>query len=156
MGADEKNNLIIIEDTGIGMTRDEVVTKSMQPNSKTVKWESDSGSSYVVSDIPDDDEDAIDTPSGTRLILHLKDDASRYLQTSKLEDLLNRYSEFIEFPLSLFKESTTYEEVPDVEANAELKEGDEPKTKTVPKTTADFERMNNQKPIWLRPPKDVT
>jgi len=203
--ADEKNNLIIIEDTGIGMTRDEVVsnlgriaqsgtknfvealgesgagdtnligqfgvgfysaylvankveviTKSMQPNSKTVKWESDSGSSYVVSDIPDDDEDAIDTPSGTRLILHLKDDASRYLQTSKIEDLLNRYSEFIEFPLSLFKESTTYEEVPDVEANAELKEGDEPKTKTVPKTTSDFERMNNQKPIWLRPPKDVT
>lgn len=31
-----------------------------------------------------------------------------------------------------------------------------PKMKTVPETKEGFERVNNQKPIWLRPTKDVT
>merc|ERR1712157_105911 len=94
--------------------------------------------------------------SGTRLILHMKDDALKYLESSKLEDLLQRYSDFIEFPITLWKETTEYEKVPDVEANKELKEGDEPKMKTVPTTKQEYVQMNNQKPVWLRPPKEVT
>ena len=34
-------------------------------------------------------------------------------------------------------------------------EGEEPKMKTVAKTSTDWELMNSQKPIWLRPPKEV-
>merc|ERR1712157_189957 len=94
--------------------------------------------------------------SGTRLILHMKDDTLKYLESSKLEDLLQRYSDFIEFPITLWKETTEYEKVPDVEANKELKEGDEPKMKTVPTTKQEYVQMNNQKPVWLRPPKEVT
>ena len=36
-----------------------------------------------------------------------------------------------------------------------MAEGEEPKTKTIPVTKADYEEMNTQKPIWLRPPKEV-
>merc|ERR1712137_611143 len=93
--------------------------------------------------------------SGTRLILHMKEDASDYLEFSKVEELLNRYSEFIEFPISVWKEKTDYKQVPDVEANADLEEGEEPKMKTVPETTETFERVNNQKPVWLRSPREV-
>mmetsp|Transcript_16068 Transcript_16068/g.22886 ORF Transcript_16068/g.22886 Transcript_16068/m.22886 type:complete len:744 (+) Transcript_16068:152-2383(+) len=197
--ADEDNQVIIIEDSGVGMTRDElinnlgriaqsgtknfvealgqgkadvnligqfgvgfysaylvsdkveVITKSMQPGSKQLKWVSDSGSSFSISD---DSSDPIEG-SGTRLVLHLKDDALQYLESSKLDQLLQRYSEFIEFPISLWKETTDYEKVPDEEANKELKEGDEPKMKTVPITKQGYEEMNNQKPLWLRPPKEV-
>ena len=131
----------------------EVITKSMQEGSQQLRWESDSGSSFTISDATDADPIQ---DSGTRLILHLKDDALQYLDSSKLENLLQRYSEFIEFPINLFKESTTYEKVPDVEANKDLKEGDEPKMKTVPVTKEEYVRTNNQKPIWLRAPKDVT
>jgi len=130
----------------------EVITKSMQAGSPQLRWESDSGSSFTISDASD--AEPIDG-SGTRLILHMKDDAMQYLEASKLEELLQRYSEFIEFPISLYKESTEYEQVPDEEANKDLAEGEEEKMKTVPVTKADYVEMNTQKPIWLRPPKEV-
>jgi HSP90 family molecular chaperone len=87
--------------------------------------------------------------------LCIKDEASEYLQSSKIEDLLNRYSEFIEFPISVWKETTEYKQVPDDEANKDLPEGETPKTKTVPETKESFERVNTQKPIWTRAVKDV-
>jgi molecular chaperone HtpG len=194
------DNTVAIEDSGVGMTRDElinnlgkiaqsgtrafvealgegtadvnligqfgvgfyaaylvadkvtVVTKSMQDPSKAYRWESEADSSYTISDASPDE---ISGSSGTKLILHLKDDASTYLDSSKMEELLQRYSEFIEFPISVWKEKTEYKQVPDEEANADLKEGEEPKMKTVPETTEGYETVNNQKPIWLRPPKEV-
>ena len=130
-----------------------MVTKSMQAGSPQLRWESDSGNSFTISDA--EDADPIEG-SGTRLILHVKDDAMHYLEPSKLEQLLQRYSEFIEFPLSLWKDSTEYEKVPDLEANKDLAEGEEPKMKTVPVTKSEYTTMNSQKPVWLRPPKEVT
>jgi heat shock protein beta len=201
--ANPDDNTLIIEDTGVGMTKDElinnlgriaqsgtknflealgsgkaevnligqfgvgfysayliadkveVVTRSMQPLSPQLRWTSSAGSSYTISD-DSANLDQLPTTGGTRLILHLKEDATDYLETSKIDELLQRYSEFIEFPIYVWKEKTEYKKVPDEEANKDLKEGDEPKMKTVPETTEGYERANNQKPIWLRPPKEVT
>ena len=197
--ANADENTIIIEDTGVGMTKDElmnnlgriaqsgtrafvealgdgtadvnligqfgvgfyssylvankveVVTKSMQEGSKQYRWTSDAGASYTI------EEDATDPfeSSGTRLILHLKDEAADYLESTTLEELLNRYSEYIEFPINLWKEKTEYVQVPDDEANKDLPEGEEPKTKTVPQTQEGYELVNSNKPIWLRPPREV-
>mmetsp|Transcript_1489 Transcript_1489/g.1432 ORF Transcript_1489/g.1432 Transcript_1489/m.1432 type:complete len:783 (-) Transcript_1489:87-2435(-) len=202
---DPENNVIILEDTGVGMTKDElknnlgkiaqsgtrnfadalgkggddsvnligqfgvgfysayliadkveVITKSMQEGSPVYRWESDSCSSFTISEVENPDEDLFDgASSGSRLILHLKDDAMQYAESSKLDELLNHYSEFIEYPISIYKETTEYEKVLDVEANADLKEGDEPKMKTVPTTKSDYELLNSQKPLWLRSPKEV-
>lgn len=197
--ADPENNTVTIEDSGVGMTKDElvnnlgkiaqsgtkafvealgdgtadvnligqfgvgfysaylvadkveVVTKSMQEGSPQLKWTSTADSSYT---IEEDDSDPIEG-SGTRLILHMKDEAAQYVEFAKLEELLNRYSEFIEFPISIWKETTEYKTVPDDEANKDLPEGEEPKTKTVPEVKQGYETVNNQKPIWLRPPKEV-
>jgi heat shock protein beta len=135
--------------------RVEVVTKSMQEGSAQYRWASTADSKFTVEIDDQADSDPI-VGSGTRLILYLKDEAAEYLESAKMEELLQRYSEFIEFPISVWKETTTYERVPDDEANQDLKEGEEPKMKTVPKTTSGYERVNNQKPIWLRPPKEVT
>lgn len=199
--ADPMENTLTIEDSGVGMTRDElvnnlgkiaqsgtrafaealgdgkadvqligqfgvgfysaylvadkvtVVTKSMQDPTKAYKWESEADSSYTISEASPDD---LEGESGSKLILHLKDDANAYLEASKIEELLQRYSEFIEFPISIWKESTEYKQVPDEEANEDLAEGEEPKMKTVPETTEGFETVNNQKPIWLRSPREVT
>ena len=102
-----------------------VVTRSMQPDSKTLRWTSDAGDSYTISEEDDDDDtagDAIIEGSGTRLILHLKDDALEYLEPAKLESLLEHYSEFIEFPISVWKEKTEYVKVPDEDDDDEEKE----------------------------------
>lgn len=129
-----------------------VVTKSMQDPKKAYQWESEADSSYSIKETSPDE---ISGTSGTKLILHLKEDASAYLEATKLEELLQRYSEFIEFPISVWKEKTEYKQVEDEEANKDLKEGEEPKMKTVPETTEGYETVNTQKPIWLRPPKEV-
>jgi len=134
--------------------RVEVVTKSMQPGSPQLRWESSAGQSFTIAD-DDDSDDPIET-SGTRIILHLKDDSLQYMETSKVEELLKRYSEFIEFPINVWKETTEYKKVPDDEANKDLAEGEEPKMKTVPETKVGYEQMENAKPIWLRSPGDVT
>jgi molecular chaperone HtpG len=129
-----------------------VFAKSMQDPSRAYRWESEGDSSYTIQDASPDE---VEGASGTKIILHLKEDASAYLEASKIEDLLQRYSEFIEFPISVWKEKTEYKQVPDEEANKDLAEGEEPKMKTVPETTEGYEKVNNQKPIWLRSPKDV-
>ncbi|KAG7367465.1 heat shock protein Hsp90 [Nitzschia inconspicua] len=198
--ANADDNTLIIEDAGVGMTKDElinnlgkiaqsgtrafvqalgegtadvnligqfgvgfysaylvadkvtVITKSMQDPNKAYQWESEADSSYSIKEVSPDE---IEASSGTKLILHLKEDASTYLDATKIQELLQRYSEFIEFPISVWKEKTEYKQVEDEEANKNLKEGEEPKMKTVPETTEGYETVNNQKPIWLRPPKEV-
>ena len=177
---DPENGTIIVEDSGVGMTKNElinnlgkiaqsgtkafmdalgdgtadvsligqfgvgfyssyliadkvdVITKSMQEGSPQLKWTSTADSSYTIEE--DDSSEPIEG-SGTRLVLHVKDESAEYLESSKMEDLLMRYSEFIEFPISVWKEKTEYKTVPDDEANKDLPEGEEPKTKTVPETT---------------------
>lgn len=198
---DPDNNTLTIEDSGVGMTKDElinnlgkiaqsgtrafakalgddpsdavnligqfgvgfysaylvadkveVVTRSMQEGAKQYKWTSAADSKYT---IEEDDSDPLPDGSGTRLVLHLKDEAAEYLESSTIEDLLNRYSEYIEFPIQLYKETTEYVQVPDEEANKDLPEGETPKMKTVPQTKEGYEQVNNNKPIWMRPPKEV-
>merc|ERR1712157_175490 len=134
-----------------------VISKSMtDKNSKVYKWESNAGDAgtYSISEVDESEFDGGE--SGTKLMLHIKEDALEFLESNKLSNLLNKYSEFVEFPISLYQEKTDYQSVPDVEANKDLKEGEEPKMKTIPVTTEGYEQLNNQKPIWLRTPNDVT
>ncbi|OEU08741.1 hypothetical protein FRACYDRAFT_264526 [Fragilariopsis cylindrus CCMP1102] len=123
---DGKSDVNLIGQFGVGfysafLVADKVtvVTKSMQDNTKAYKWESEADSSYSISDASPEE---IDGTSGTKLILQLKEDASTYLEPSKIEELLQRYSEFIEFPMSVWKEKTDYKQVPDEEANKDLEE----------------------------------
>lgn len=204
--ADKVNQYLIIEDSGVGMTKEElknnlgkiaqsgtkkfvealgqgggstdvvnligqfgvgfysgflvadkmtVETKSMNAE-ESFTWESEAGESFTVSEGAALTGEPFENGSGTRLILHLKEDALDFLEDRKLSDLLGKYSEFIEFPIYVWKEKTEYKQVPDEEANKDLAEGEELKMKTVPETTEAYEKMNTQKPIWLRSPKEVT
>jgi len=161
MEAMDSKDLNLIGQFGVGFysgflvaDKMEVISRSMNSkNGEVYKWTSQAqGGSYTITEMPADAAEEI----GTKIVLHLKDDASDYLESSKIESLLQKYSEFIEFPISVYKEKTAYEQVPDEEANAKLEEGEEPKMKTVPIKSEGFEQLNNQKPIWLRSPKEVT
>jgi len=50
---------------------------------------------------------------GTQVILHLKEEASEYLEPSRLKALIRKYSEFINFPIYLWEQKTRYIEVED-------------------------------------------
>jgi len=86
---------------------------------------------------------------------------------------VEKYSQFINFPIYLWESKTetveepiedeeeeapkeaSEEEEEEDEATVEEEKEDKPKTKKVEKTTWDWVLVNDTKPIWLRSPKDV-
>merc|ERR1712159_114718 len=111
---------------------------------------------------------------GTRIILHLKEDMSEYLEERRIKDLVKKHSEFIGFPIKLYTEKTTEKEVTDDDDDDEDEdEGDddkpkieevddeeeakkEKKTKKIKEVSHEWEHLNNMKPLWMRKADDVT
>merc|ERR1712013_812106 len=124
--------------------------------------ESDAASFSVVEDPRGDT-----LKRGTQISLYLKEEARDFLEPSTLEELVKKYSQFINFNIYLWKSKTEEVEEPIKEAEEEKKEDEEkkeedkeeekkPKTKKVEKTVWDWEILNGAKPIWLRKQKEVT
>ncbi|KAI8104262.1 hypothetical protein M9434_002822 [Picochlorum sp. BPE23] len=218
MKVDKENRVLTIRDTGIGMTKEdlvqnlgtiaksgtaafleqmqkggdlnligqfgvgfysvylvadyvEVVTKHASDDTQWV-WESSASGKYAISA----DTEGEKLGRGTEIRIHVKEDASEYLEESKIKELVKTYSEFINFPISLWTEKTIEKEVEvdDIDADMEDKKKDEtassdgvdveeeeveedkPKTKTVTETVQDWEVLNDAKALWLRPPSNVT
>jgi len=105
------------------------------PEGKTHMWQSEAGSSYTIAEV--DGDDAIEAGSGTRLELSLREDAEDYLEDLKIKSLVQRYSEFVSFPIKVWTKKTTYEQVKDDEA-PEPEEGEAKKMKTVPVTSQEY------------------
>ncbi|CAN0325669.1 unnamed protein product, partial [Ectocarpus sp. 13 AM-2016] len=111
-----------------------VYTRSCQtPDAPQYKWESQQSNSYS---IKEDQTDQLDG-SGTRIVLQLKEDSEEYLDDFKIKELSTRYSEFISFPIEVWAEKTSYDQVPDT--SVEVAEGEEPKMKTVTRTAMQWE-----------------
>jgi len=132
----------------------EVYSKSFKaPEAERTAWKwSSTGHSYTLSE--QGDVDFFGEQSGTRIVLHLKEEAQEYLDSGKLSDLLKKYSEFITFPIELWNEKVQYDQVPD-ESAPPPKEGEKQKMKSVPRSVYEWEVMNKMKPIWLRNPEVV-
>jgi molecular chaperone HtpG len=209
--ADKANNTLTIEDSGIGMTKadlinnlgtiaksgtkafmealsagadismigqfgvgfysaylvaDKVEVVSKHNDDECYSWVSEAGGSFVITKIEDSG-----VSRGTRIILHLKEDMSEYLEEKRVKDLVKKHSEFIGFPIKLYTEKTTEKEVTDDEDDDEDEEDDdkpkveevdedeakkEKKTKKIKEVSHEWEHLNNMKPIWMRKPDEVT
>src|SRR4029450_3109886 len=68
--------------------------------SETWVWTSSGGAGFEVARAAE--EQASRVPRGTEIVLHLKDDAARYLQPFELERVIHTYSEHILFPIELW------------------------------------------------------
>jgi molecular chaperone HtpG len=144
---DEEKKILTIEDTGIGMTKDEIIsnigtiaksgsaeflkqlteskqdanniigkfgvgfysvfmvaeeviikTKSYIEDEPAVMWKSDGLGDYVISELDEK------IKRGTTIEVHLKDDAKEFAEKYRLESIIKKYSNFIQFPILLEKE----------------------------------------------------
>jgi len=121
-------------------------------------WESSADASFSISEDPR----GATLGRGTRVVLHLKEDAHEFLAEQKLKDILNKYSQFVNYPifLKVKKEVANEEEEEEEDDEDELEVKDmmeEEGSKKEPekKFVHEWEQVNNQKPIWLRSREDI-
>merc|ERR1712048_257384 len=127
-------------------------------------WESSADASFTV--VADPRGNTLGR--GTRVTLHLKEDAHDYLAEDKLKDTAKKYSQFIQFPIYVkvkkevdadTEEDDDDDKEEEGEDDVETKddeEKDEEEKKPTKKTVYEWEQVNTQKAIWLRAKEDVT
>jgi len=112
------------------LVADRVMVTSKHNKDEQYIWESDAGDTFNI--IKDPRGNTL--PRGTTISLYLKEEASDFLQPSTLKKLINKYSQFINFPIFLWDKETISEEVPIeeevVDADAEDADADADKEKS--------------------------
>merc|ERR1719229_1352129 len=147
------------------LVSEKVVVRTKNNDDSQYIWESSAGGTFTIAD-----DKSTDIARGTEIVLHLRDDACDYLEEKRLKELVKKHSEFIGFPISLYVTKEEEKEVEVSDAEDEMDEDGKPKikevdddadkekkkkTKKVKETTHEWERLNKQKPIWMRKPDEV-
>jgi len=133
-------------------------------------WESSADASFTVVDDPRGNT----LGRGSRVTLHLKEDAHDYLSEDKLKESVKKYSQFIQFPIYVKvkkeveaeadeeddddKDDEDEDKTDEVETKDDDEKEEEEEKKDAPKkkTVYEWEQVNTQKAIWLRAKEDVT
>src|SRR4030081_676482 len=79
-----------------------VVTSRRAGSDQAWVWSSSGGSGFEIA--PAGEEDAARVTRGTEIVLHLKQDAAKYLETYEIERIVRAYSDNIQFPIELISE----------------------------------------------------
>jgi molecular chaperone HtpG len=85
------------------MVADRIVVTSRHAGASEVwTWSSSGGAGFEVA--PAGEEDARRVARGTEIVLQLKEDAKKYLETYEIERIVGAYSDNIQFPIELVPE----------------------------------------------------
>lgn len=149
--AENKNeNIDIIGQFGVGfysafMVASKVtVISRAQGSDEAWKWESKGVEGYTLSEAEKD-------APGTEIIMVLKEDTdgenySQYLEEYTLVDLIKKYSDYIRYPITMYRQKSRQKPKPE-DAGEDYKPEYE--------TYTELETINSMVPIWKRNKKDV-
>jgi len=134
---DIRDNPELIGQFGVGfyssfMVSDKVTVLSRKAGSKDkigIKWESAADGTFTIEEIEKEKK-------GTDVILHLKEDDKKFLETWEIRHIVRKYSDYIEHAI-----------VMDIEKTDE---------KDVNKKTIEEETLNSRKAIWLKNKSEIT
>ncbi len=136
-----KDNPELIGQFGVGfyssfMVADKVVLITRKAGDKSdmgVKWESTADGSFTVEDIEKEQR-------GTDVILHLKEDEKKYLETWEIKNIIRKYSDYIEHAVVMDVER---------EVDSTIEKGKKVKT-------TEEETLNSRKAIWLKNKSEIS
>ena len=137
LSGDSKQDSNLIGEFGVGfyscfMVADKVQVSSKKAGNKQAwKWISDGNSGYEISK-------DVRKEAGTTITLHLNDDGKEFANRWKIENLVKKYSDHIDFPIFLTFDNIEYD-----------KEGKEKSRNS--KT----EQINDAKAFWIRSKTDL-
>jgi len=152
---------------------DKVTVTSKHNDDEQYTWESSAGGSFTIRPSNDDT-----LTRGTRIVLHLKEDQTEYIEEKRIKEVVKKHSQFIGYPINLLVEKERDKEIEDEEEEEEKKEGenededkpkvedideddeeakaDKKKKKTIKETYTEDEELNKTKPLWTRNPEDIS
>lgn len=156
----------------------EVLSRSMEDET-THMWSSDAGGKFTITELSKDAtaEDKVHEclcESGTRIVLHMKEDCVDYLTEGTIRRIVKKHSEYVSYPVKLFTKRTEKVEIPQdededeeeekepqegevVEVNEEQEQEKKPKEpKYENREVEEWVVLNKTQPIWLRKPEDIT
>ena len=146
----QSDNIDIIGQFGVGfysafmVAQKVTVISRAQGEEQAWKWESKGVEGYTLSEA---DKEEV----GTDIIMVMKDDTdedkfSEYLDDYELANLVKKYSDYIHYPITMYREKSRQKPKPE---NA----GDDYKPEW--ETYTELETLNSMVPIWKRPKSEV-
>jgi molecular chaperone HtpG len=150
LSGDQKADAQLIGQFGVGfysgfIVADKITVETRRagaPASEGVRWISGGTGDFEVENIEL-------ATRGTRIILHLRDDALQYANTWKLKEIVGKYSDHISLPILMEKEEWKDGEL----IGKDESEGRQPGSMV---KTGEWEAINKATALWTRPKKDVT
>lgn len=147
IGQDQAKDSQLIGQFGVGfysgfIVADKITVESRRAGaeaSEGVRWISGGTGEFEVEQITKEGR-------GTDIILHLREDALDYLQSYKVKQIINKYSDHISLPIQMEKEVWQQEEAA---------EGEEAKPGQYVKT-GEWEAINSASALWTRSKNDIT
>jgi len=147
---DAKDQGALIGQFGVGFYSGYIVADRITVESRRAGLKAEQGVRWSSTGTGDFDVETItQAERGTKIILHLRDDAEEYLSAWKLKSVINKYSDHISLPIRMRKEEWK---------EGELIEGD-PSGGRQPGEmvlTDEWETVNQANALWARPKKEVT
>ena len=147
LSGDQKADAQLIGQFGVGFYSGFIVADKITVESRRAGLDAAEGVRWISGGTGEFEVQQIDKASrGTDIILHLRDDALDYLESWKVKQIINKYSDHISLPIEMQKEIWQEEEVA---------EGEEPKGGQMVKTD-EWEAINSASALWTRSKSEIT
>ncbi len=151
LSGDQKSDSQLIGQFGVGFYSGFIVADKITVESRRAGMKAAEGVRWVSGGAGDFEVETIDRAArGTRIILHLREDAMDYASAWKVKGIINKYSDHISLPILMEKEEWKDGDLIDPK---DEKGGRQPGAMV---KTGEWETVNKASAIWTRPKKDIS